>query len=88
MKNVFPEPPVAAFRRDCNLQDILVHKKQNRLFFRVPNRSGPCGAQKYAICPYMMEAEKFSNTTGKSYNVRNEVTCKYTNVVYAVHCER
>ncbi|KAH3862219.1 hypothetical protein DPMN_025185 [Dreissena polymorpha] len=36
----------------------------------------------------MLEAEKFSDTTGKSYNVRNEVTCKSTNVVYAVHCER
>ncbi|KAH3883074.1 hypothetical protein DPMN_007022 [Dreissena polymorpha] len=32
--------------------------------------------------------EKFSDTTGKSYNVRYEVTCKSTNVVYAVHCER
>ncbi|KAH3806716.1 hypothetical protein DPMN_135040 [Dreissena polymorpha] len=27
MKKVFPEPPLAAFRRDCNLEDILVHKK-------------------------------------------------------------
>ncbi|KAH3857883.1 hypothetical protein DPMN_100498 [Dreissena polymorpha] len=36
----------------------------------------------------MMEAKKFIDTTGKVYNVRNEVTCKSTNVVYAVHCER
>ncbi|KAH3842912.1 hypothetical protein DPMN_116416 [Dreissena polymorpha] len=88
MKNVFPEPPLAAFRRDCNLEDILVHKKHKGIFFRVPNRSGPCGAQRCAICPYMMEAKKFSDTTCKSYNVQNEVTCKSTNVVYAVHCER
>ncbi|XP_052259629.1 uncharacterized protein LOC127863996 [Dreissena polymorpha] len=31
---------------------------------------------------------RFSDTTGKSYNGRNEVTSKSTNVVYAVHCER
>ncbi|KAH3825717.1 hypothetical protein DPMN_127598 [Dreissena polymorpha] len=54
------------------------------MFFLVPNRSGPCGAQRCAICRYIMEAEKFSDTTGKTYNVRNEVTCKSTNVVYAV----
>ncbi|KAH3709978.1 hypothetical protein DPMN_069444 [Dreissena polymorpha] len=36
----------------------------------------------------MMEAEKFSDTTGKNYNVRNDVTCKSTNVIYDVHCER
>ncbi|KAH3825513.1 hypothetical protein DPMN_127390 [Dreissena polymorpha] len=31
------------------------------------------------LLPYMMGAEKFSDTTGKSYSVRNEVTCKSTN---------
>ncbi|KAH3802440.1 hypothetical protein DPMN_156117 [Dreissena polymorpha] len=36
----------------------------------------------------MMEAEKFSDTYGKTFNVRNAVTCKSTNVVYAVHYER
>ncbi|KAH3857118.1 hypothetical protein DPMN_099718 [Dreissena polymorpha] len=29
MKEVFPEPPLEASRRDCNLQDILVHKEHN-----------------------------------------------------------
>ncbi|KAH3806769.1 hypothetical protein DPMN_135096 [Dreissena polymorpha] len=49
------------------------------MFFRVPNRSGPCGAQRCAICPYMMEAETFSDITGKTHYVRKEVTCKSTN---------
>ncbi|KAH3815624.1 hypothetical protein DPMN_144152 [Dreissena polymorpha] len=60
MKEVFSEPPLVAFRRDCNLQDILVHKKHNRIFFRKPNMSGPCGAQRCAICPYMMKAAYIS----------------------------
>ncbi|KAH3823646.1 hypothetical protein DPMN_125457 [Dreissena polymorpha] len=57
------------------------------MFFRVPNSSGPCGAQRCAIGPYMMKAKKLIDTTGKAYNVLNEVTCKSTNVhvVYAVN---
>jgi len=88
MKEVFPEPPLVAFRRDCNLQDILVHKKHNRMFFRKPNMSGPCGAQRCAICPYMMTADNFTDPSGKKYSVRNNVNCKSSNVVYAVNCRR
>jgi len=88
MKEVFSEPPLVAFRRDCNLQDILVHKKHNRMFFRKPNMSGPCGAQRCAICPYMMKAEYFTDPSGRKYSVRNNVDCKSSNVVYAVNCRR
>jgi len=54
------------------------------MFFRKPNRSGPCGAQRCAICPYMIEAVSFENAAGNKYIVRNSVDCKSSNVVYAV----
>ena len=84
MKDAFPDPPLVSYRRDANLEDILVHKKHNKMFFRKPNRSGPCGAQRCAICPYMMEADSFEDAAGKKYTVRNSVDCKSSNVVYAV----
>ncbi|KAH3692484.1 hypothetical protein DPMN_194325 [Dreissena polymorpha] len=65
MTEVFSEPPLVAFRRDCNLLDILVHKKHNKMFFRKPNMSGPCWAQRCAICPYMMKAEYFKDPSGR-----------------------
>jgi len=65
-----------------------VHKKYNKMFFRKPNRSGPCGAQRCAICPYMIEADLFEDAAGNKYTVRNSVDCKSSNVVYAVFCER
>ncbi|KAH3876895.1 hypothetical protein DPMN_000747 [Dreissena polymorpha] len=72
MKEVFPEPPLLAFRMYCNLQDILVHKKHNRMFFQKPN----------------MTADYFIDYSGKKYSVRNNVLCKSSNVVYAVNCRR
>jgi len=88
MKDAFPEPPLVAYRRDANLEDILVHKKHNKMFFRNPNRSGPCGAQRCAICPYMIDADSFEDAASKKYTVRNSVDCKSSTVVYAVFCER
>lgn len=88
MKEIFPNPPIAAFRRDNNLQDILVHKKHNKLFFQQPNSCAPCRSKKCAICPYVIEADTFIGVNGASYKVRNQITCKSTNVVYAVYCKR
>ena len=58
------------------------------MFFRKPNRSGPCGAQRWAICPYMVEVDTFENAAGNNYTVRKSVNCKSSNVVYAMFCER
>ena len=38
MKQIFTEAPIVAFKRNKNLQDILVHKKHNNLFFSKPNQ--------------------------------------------------
>ncbi|KAH3782282.1 hypothetical protein DPMN_160195 [Dreissena polymorpha] len=58
------------------------------MFFRKPNMSGPCGAQRCATCPYMMTADYFTDPSGRKYSVRNNVDCKSSNVVYAVNCRR
>ena len=36
LSEIFPKQPIIAFRRDKNLQDILVHKKHNNMFLRNP----------------------------------------------------
>ena len=54
------------------------------MFFRKPNRSGPCGAQRCAICPYIIEADSFEDAAGNKITVRNSVDCKSSNLVLAV----
>jgi len=49
-----------------------------------PHRSGPCVAQRCAICPYMIEADSFEDAADNKYTVKNSVDCKSSNVVYAV----
>ncbi|KAH3796640.1 hypothetical protein DPMN_150209 [Dreissena polymorpha] len=83
----FLEPPLVAFRRDCNLEDILVHKKHNRMFSRKPNMSGPCGAQWCAIYQYMLTADCFTDASDRKNSVRNNIDCKSFNVVYTVNCQ-
>ena len=87
MKDAYPEPPLVAYRRDANLEDILVHKKHNKMFFWKPNSSGPCGAHRCAICPYRIEADSFEDADSNKCTMRNSVDCKSSNVVHAVFCE-
>jgi hypothetical protein len=51
MKKVFIKPPILAFRRDKNLEDILVHKKHNSMFLKQEHKCEPC-SRNCAICPY------------------------------------
>jgi len=87
MKNIFAATPILAFRRDANLQDILVHKKHNKMFFNKPHKSEPCG-KNCAICPYIVDTDKFTGHDGTQYNVRNYINCKSCNVVYAIFCKK
>ncbi|KAH3857401.1 hypothetical protein DPMN_100008 [Dreissena polymorpha] len=50
--------------------------------------SGPCGAQRCAICPYTMTADYFTDPSCRKYSVRNNMDCKSSNAVYAVNCRR
>jgi hypothetical protein len=83
MKEIFPNPPITAFRRDNNLQGILVHKKHNKLFLTAEFLRF---LQIQKVCDF--EADTFIGVNGASYKVRNQITCKSTNVVYAVYCKR
>jgi len=61
IKHVFP---LVVFRRDSNLQDILVHKKHNQQFFNQSNYCVPCGAKRCIVCPYIVAADTFTSSEG------------------------
>ena len=88
LSEIFPKQPIIAFRRDKNLQDILVHKKHNNMFFKKSNKCEPCGAKKCAICKYVQTTSTFKDASGKVFYVRNYINCKSTNVVYSIYCKK
>ena len=85
MKTVFKKTPIVSFKRDTNLQDILIHKKHNRLFFGQTNKCEPCGKD-CAICPYVLDTSEIKNNEGEKFKIRNHINCKSVNVVYALFC--
>jgi hypothetical protein len=58
------KPQILAFRRDKNLKDILVHKKQNTLFFKQGHKCEAC-SRNCAICPYVRNTHTFTNLKEK-----------------------
>ena len=85
MKEFFPVQPVLAIKRDNNLQDILVHKKHNSMFFKQLSKCELCKAN-CARGPFIIESESFQDFRGKMYSVRNYINCKSEIVVYAIYC--
>ena len=87
MTQIFVQPPMAAYRRDANLQDILVHSKHRRMF-EGSSKPGTqqCG-KSCVICQYMYESE--DQTVKEADNMRflDIVNCKSTNVVYGIVCK-
>ena len=84
MQRIFVEPPLIAYRRDRNLNDILVHGKHNRIF-KTREDSDHCPDEKCTICPIMIRGEEATKLRTKPVDPRNN--CKTTNVVYGLYCE-
>jgi len=81
LKKVFKQPPITAYKRDTNLQDILIHNKHNKIF---NNNTEKC--QKCAICRYITEENTYT-INNREYKFNNKMNCKTSNVVYAINCK-
>ena len=76
---------MVAFRRDTNVQDMLVHKKHNKLFNKRINQSRPC-SRNCALCKHMITTERFEDTRGNKYSVDGNINCETANLVYGIYC--
>ena len=87
LKQVFKEPPITAFKRDCNLMDMLVHKKYRKIFGRDNKGTSKC-EKKCVICKYMKEGTKATSNQNRDYIFNDTIDCKTHNAVYGIHCEK
>ena len=86
---VFPEPPLTAYKRQKNIRDFLVkakvyeRKKCPKRFLKGMKK---CGKGCIA-CPFIREGKKYRR--GKViWNIQREVTCETKNFVYLIECEK
>ena len=84
MKEIFPQAPITAFRRDQNLQDILIHRKHNKIIQKT--RNNKC-EKKCAICKYITTQTQF-NINQHNFQFNQHMTCKTTNLIYGIYCNK
>ena len=87
LEKIFDKPPLVAFRRDKNIQDILVHKKHNNTFYRKENGCKKCG-KNCALCKHLIETETFFGRDDKEYNIKGQISCQTVGIIYSVVCQK
>ena len=89
MKKIFPSKSIKTlYRREKNLKEIL----SPSLFPAKPKNSESCitSSKKCDICKnYLITDNKFKREiTGRFYNVRGNLCCNSSNVIYLISCKK
>ena len=88
-REVFPEPPLIAFRRCKNLNDILVRARLNSEGNGGTDKKGcaRCGKSRCQVCNVMSNSENFHhNIDSQEYRINYSFNCDSSNVVYSLEC--
>ena len=85
LSEIFPEPPLVAFKRDTSLRDQLVHSKLLSSPSVTSPGTHPCGLPRCKICPHVSSATSIRGPKG-SFEIKRHFTCQSADVVYAVIC--
>ena len=89
LQKALPTPPLVAFRRPRNLRDLLVHARITTPAPPPGTGSSPCNYRRCKCCAEIVTCNSFSSkSTGRTYNIRSEVTCRSSNLVYLISCKK
>ena len=90
MKDVFPEPPLVANKKNKNIKDYLVRAKLPTLESNRPKRlitgMKTCGKQ-CPICPFINQVKTIEGNNFK-WKIGKQLTCETKNIVYMIQCEK
>ena len=88
MRKAVPEPPLIAYRRPKNLRDLLVRAEVIPRERKQPG-TRPCGGRGCKTCPMLQTMDSItSHITGNTHKIKTSASCKSTNVVYVIRCQR
>ena len=91
MKNIFPKPPLIAFKSPHNIRDKLIRARvsppQSRPK-RVINGMFKC-IKSCSVCPYIKEQKLVKSTSNnKIVDLHKHHTCEDRNVIYILDCKK
>ena len=90
MGEVFPKPPLVAFKRQKNIKDYVIRAKVpplNQVKLK-RNKSGMkrCG-QSCPMCPYVKEGQFIKNNRA-TWKISSKVNCSTQNIIYLIECNK
>ena len=89
MKKVFKKPPLVAYHRGANLEDVPMHGNSNKIMNKEDrNKTVPCGEERCKVFSHINPSRSFYSTNGDEFETLNGGDCKSRNVVYFLSCKR
>ena len=92
LKEIFPKPPMVAYRRTQSLKDLLIRAKltkPNQRSSRHLKGMKKCLQPSCACCPFVSEGTKLkSNNSQYTANISSRTTCESKNIVYCITCTK
>ena len=89
LKEVYPEPPLIAYKKQKNIREYLIRAKLPPIQTR-PQRqlNGLKRCQKNCvICPYIREDREIKETNF-TWKINQKITCQSYNLVYMIICSK
>lgn len=90
LKEVFPLPPLVAYKRPPNIWDRLIRAKVPPLAPSRPIRiiPGMKTCTKCPICPFVIPCKSVKATSNNTkIDINTSVNCKSKNLIYCIFCE-
>ena len=89
MAEVFPEPPLIAYRRQKNIKEFLVRAKvppRNKKTKRTVKGMKKCNKSCHA-CPFILEGKEIKGDKF-DWKITTPANCQTKNVVYVIECNK
>ena len=91
LKEVFPAPPLTAYKKQPNIRSYLVRaalpKQPNRYPQRNQKGMSRCNKANCTSCPYIKEG-KGIKINEESWTINRKLDCNSYNIVYAIICKK
>ena len=90
LKEVFPLPPLVAYKRPPNIKEKLIRAKvpplaPNRPIRKIP---GMKKCTKCPICPFVQPGKSVKSTSNNTIiDINTSVNCQSQNIIYCISCQ-
>ena len=91
LKEIFPVPPLVAYRRPSNIREKLIRSKvpPKRLQRQRRKQPGCKKCNNCNICPYVQSCKSLKSTaTNIHADIEQEVDCQTKNIIYCITCKK